>query len=138
MRPDGTRMPFVIRNQTDSGGGVALQVQWQVGEPVTMAKLVNLDTMLAVPGKIMETSTSPLACRTQFTQSVRDARHLFLNWGGGAIVPPSAIGDLSQYAGAMPMLHRSVFYGDHVRAIKRLGDLMGYKVIEEDLPVHSA
>jgi len=132
QRPDGSRMPFVIRNQTDSGGGVALQVQWQVGEPVTMAKLVNLETMLAVPGKIIETTTSPLACRTQFTQSVRDARHLFLNWGAGAIVPPSSSGDLSQYAGAMPMLHRAVFYGDHVRGLQRLGDLMGFKVIEED------
>ena len=132
-RADGTRMPFLIRNQTDSGGGVALQVQWQVGEPVTMAKLVNLDTMLAVPGKILETGTSPLACRTQFTQSVRDARHLFLHWGGGAIVQPGNAGDLSRYAGAMPMLHRSVFYGDHVRGIKRLGDLMGFKVLEEDL-----
>jgi hypothetical protein len=134
-RPDGSRMPFVIRNQTDTGGGVALQVQWQTGESVTMAKLVNLDTLLVVPGKIIETSTSPLACRTQFTQSVRDARHLFLNWGAGAIVPPGSPGDLSQYAGAMPMLHRAVFYGDHLRGVKRLGDLMGFKVIEEDLAI---
>jgi hypothetical protein len=133
QRPDGSRMPFLIRNQTDSGGGVALQVQWQVGEPVTMAKLVNLDTMLVVPGKIIETGTSPLACRTQFTQTVRDARHLFLNWGAGAISPLGRPGDLSLYVGAMPMLHRAVFYGDHVRAIKRLGNLMGFKVIEEDL-----
>lgn len=133
-RADGSRMPFLIRSQTDSGGGAALQVQWQVGEPVTMAKLVNLDTMLAVPGKITETGVSPLACRTQFTQTVRDARHLFLNWGAGAIVPPSSPGDLSQYAGAMPMLHRAVFYGDHLRGVKRLGDLMGFRVIEEDLP----
>lgn len=131
-RPDGSRMPFILRNQTDTGGGVALQVQWQVGEPVTMSKLVNLDTMLVVPGKIVETSTSPLACRTQFTQSVRDARHLFLNWGGGAIVPPGSAGDISQYAGAMPMLHRAVFYGDYVRGCRRLADLMGFKVIEED------
>jgi hypothetical protein len=131
--PDGSRMPFLIRNQTDSGGGVALQVQFKTGEPVTMAKLVNLDTMLVVPGKITETGVSPLACRTQFTQTVRDARHLFLNWGGGAIVAPSSPGDLSQYAGAMPMLHRAVFYGDLVRGFKRLGDLVGYKVIEEDL-----
>ncbi len=138
MRPDGSRMPFLIRNQTDSGGGVALQVQWQVGEAVTMAKLVNLDTMLAVPGKITETGSSPLACRTQFTQSVRDARHLFLNWGGGAIVPPSVVGDISQYAGAMPMLHRAVFYGNHMRGIRRLGDLMGFKVIEEDAPAQSS
>jgi len=132
-RADGNRMPFLIRNQTDSGGGVALQVQWQVGEPVTMAKLVNLETMLAVPGKVTETGTSPLACRTQFTQTVRDARHLFLNWGGGAIVPPGSPGDLSQYAGAMPMLHRAVFYGDHMRGIRRLGDLMGFRLIEEDI-----
>ena len=133
QRPDGSRMPFIIRNQTDSGGGVALQVQWQVGEPVTMAKLVNLDTMLVVPGKIIETGSSPLACRTQFTQSVRNARHLFLNWGGGAIVPPGSPGDLSQYAGAMPMLHRAVFYGDHVRGLKGLGSLMGFRVVEEDI-----
>ena len=135
QRPDGSRMPFVIRTQTDSGGGVALQVQWQIGEPVTMAKLVNLDTMLVVPGKVTETSTSPQACRTQFTQSVRNARHLFLNWGGGAIVPTDFTGDISQYVGAMPMLHRDVFYGDHMRGVKRLGDLMGFRVIEEDLPV---
>jgi hypothetical protein len=133
QRADGSRMPFLIRNQTDSQGGVALQVQWQVGEPVTMAKLVNLDTMLAVPGKITETGSSPLACRTQFTQSVHDARHLYLNWGGGAIVPPGTIGDISKYAGAMPMLHRAVFYGDHMRGIRRLGNLMGFKVVEEDI-----
>jgi L-fucose isomerase-like protein len=134
-RPDGTRMPFVMRSQTDTGGGVALQVQWQIGEPVTMAKLVNLDTMLVVPGKVTETGSSPLACRTQFTQSVRDARHLFLNWGGGAIVPADFTGDIAQYVGAMPMLHRDVFYGDHMRGVKRLGKLMGFEVIEEDLPV---
>lgn len=133
QRPGG-RMPFVIRNQTDTGGGVALQVQWQVGQPVTMAKLVNLDTMLVVPGKVTGTSTSPLACRTQFTQTVRDAHHLFMNWGGGAIVPADFSGNMAQYIGAMPMLHRAVFYGDHVLGVKRLGNLMGFKVIEEDLP----
>lgn len=131
--PNGSRMPFFLRSQTDSGGGVALQVQWQVGEPVTMAKLVNLDTMLAAPGKVIETGASPLACRTQFTQTVRNARHLFLNWGGGAIVPPDSPGDLAQYAGAMPMLHRAVFYGDRMRGLERLGSLMGFKVVQEDL-----
>ena len=134
QRPGGVRMPFLIRTQTDSGGGVALQVQWQVGEPVTMAKLVNLDTMLVVPGKVIETSTSPVACRTQFAQSVRDARHLFLNWGAGAIAQTGPTGALSQLVGAMPMLHQAVFYGDHLRALKRLGNLMGFKVIEEDRP----
>jgi len=116
----GKRLPFTIRNQTDSKGGVALEVENRVGQPVTCAKLVNLDTLLFTPGKILETSTSPLACRTQFAQSVPDARRLFLNWGENVI-----------QGGVMTLLHRVVFYGDHAEAIRDLGDLMGFKVIEE-------
>ena len=122
--PGGKRLPFVIRNQTDSGGGVAVQAEHRVGQPVTCAKLVNLDTMLICPGKIIETSTSPLACRTQFTQTVRDARGLFLNWGAGAFK-----------GGVMTMLHRVVFYGDYAKPLQELGDLMGFKVVEEGAPV---
>jgi hypothetical protein len=87
---------------------------------VTCAKLVNLDTMLICTGRIIETSTSPLACRTQFAQSVPDARRLFLNWGADVIQ-----GDV------MTLLHRAVFYGDYLQAVQDLGSLMGFKVIEE-------
>lgn len=125
--PGGKRLPFVIRNQTDSGGGVALQVANRIGQPVTCAKLVNLDTMLICPGKIIETSTSPLACRTQFTQTVRDARKLFLDWGAEAFT-----------GGVMTMLHRVVFYGDYAKPIQNLGDLMGFKVLEEGGPARPA
>lgn len=118
--PCGKRLPFRIRSQTDSKGGVALEVENRVGQPVTCAKLVNLDTMLVCPGKILETGRSPLACRTQFTQQVADARSLFLNWGADVIK-----GD------TMTLLHRAVFYGDHMKAMQDLGDLMGFKVIEE-------
>jgi hypothetical protein len=121
--PCGQRLPFRIRTQTDSRGGVALEVQHRVGQPVTCAKLVNLETMLMVTGKILETSTSPLACRTQFAQSVPDARRLFLNWGADVIQ-----GDV------MTHLHRVVFYGDHAQAMQDLGDLLGFKVIEEGGP----
>ncbi|MGQ9650460.1 MAG: hypothetical protein ACUVXJ_10145 [Phycisphaerae bacterium] len=118
--PNGNRLPFRIRTQTDSRGGVALKVENRIGQPVTCAKLVNLDTMLVCPGKIIETSRSPLACRTQFTQSVADARRLFLNWGADVLK-----GDV------MTLLHRVVFYGDYVKAVQDLGDLMGFKVLEE-------
>jgi L-fucose isomerase-like protein len=121
--PDGTRLPFRIRTQTDSRGGVAVEVENRVGAPVTCAKLVDLDTMLVCPGTIIETSRSPLACRTQFAQSVRDARSLFLNWGADAIK-----GDV------MTFLHRAVFYGNHMKEVQDLGDLMGFKVIEEGAP----
>ena len=118
--PEGKRLPFRIRTQTDSKGGVALEVENRVGQPVTCAKLVNLDTMLLCTGKIIETSRSPLACRTQFAQSVPDARRLFLNWGGGVIK-----------GGVMTLLHRVVFYGDYMKPMQDLGDLMGFRVIEE-------
>ena len=121
--PNGKRLPFRIRTQTDSRGGVAVEAENRVGQAVTCAKLVNLDTMLMVPGKIIETSRSPLACRTQFTQSVPDARRLFLNWGAGIIK-----------AGVMPLLHRAVFYGDYMRPMQDLGDLMGFRVLEEGGP----
>jgi hypothetical protein len=100
-------MPFRIRTQTDSRGGVALEVENRVDQPVTCAKLVNLDTMLICPGKIIETSRSPLACRTQFTQSVADARRLFLNWGEETI-----------QGGVMTLLHRVVFYGDYMKPMQ--------------------
>ncbi|MHB1038511.1 MAG: hypothetical protein ACYC35_29425 [Pirellulales bacterium] len=118
--PAGERRPFSMRTQTDSRGGVALEVENRVGQPVTCAKLVDLDKMLLCPGKIIETSTSPLACRTQFAQSVADARRLFLNWGADAIK-----GDV------MTFLHRVVFYGDYMKPMQDLGDLMGFQVIEE-------
>jgi len=118
--PGSPRLPFSIRTQTDTRGGVALEVENRVGAPVTCAKLVDLDKMLVVTGKITGTSTSPLACRTQFTQSVPDARRLFLNWGADVIK-----------GSVMTLLHRVVFYGDHRNALEDIGDLMGFKVIEE-------
>ena len=121
--PGGKRLPFVIRTQTDSRGGVSLEVENRVGQPVTCAKFINGDTMLMVTGKILETSTSPLACRTQFAQSVPDARRLFLNWGASVLQ-----GD------TMTLLHRAVFYGDYARPMQDLSQLMGFKVIEEGGP----
>jgi hypothetical protein len=118
--PNGPRLPFTIRTQTDSKGGVALEVENRVGQPVTCAKLVNLETLLFTPGKIIETSTSPMACRTQFAQAVPDARRLFMNWGADVIK-----------GGVMTLLHRVVFYGDHQASLRQLGELMGFKVVEE-------
>jgi hypothetical protein len=118
--PDGKRLPFTIRTQTDSKGGVSLEVENRVGQPVTCAKLIDLNTMLISTGKIIETSTSPMACRTQFAMSVPDAKRMFLNWGADVIK-----GDV------MTLLHRAVFYGDFMEPVRNLGDLMGFKTIEE-------
>jgi len=116
----GERHPFTIRTQTDSGGGVALDVEMRVGQPVTCAKFVNLDTMVISTGTIREVTHDKLGCRTQFVTEVRDARKMFLNWGAD-VIP----GDV------MTLLHRVVFYGNHMQSIKHLGALMGFKVVEE-------
>ncbi len=118
--PGGKRMPFTVRTQTDSGRGVALDVENRIGQAVTCAKFINLDTMLASTGKITAVTHDKLACRTQFVTEVPDARKMFLNWGGGVLE-----GDV------MTLLHRVVFYGDHMQSLTDLGNLMGFRVVEE-------
>ena len=36
--------------------------------------------------------------------------------------------------GTMTLLHRAVFYGDYMKPMQDLGDLMGLKIIEEGGP----
>ena len=45
---------------------------------------------------------------------------LFLGWGAGVVQ-----GD------TMTRLHRVVFYGDHMKSMQDLGELLGFKVVEE-------
>jgi hypothetical protein len=118
--PKSDRLPFNIRTQTDSDQGVALEVENRIGQDVTCAKFINLDTMLISTGKIIDVTHNDLGCRTQFVTKVADARSMFQNWGAGVLE-----GDI------MTLLHRVVFYGDHMQGIKDLGSLMGFKVVEE-------
>jgi hypothetical protein len=116
----GERLPFTIRTQSDSERGVSLDVENRIGQVVTCAKFINLDTMLISTGKIFKITHDELGCRTQFWTEVADARSMFLNWGAGILK-----------GGTMALLHRDVFYGDHLQSIKNLGVLMGFNVVEE-------
>lgn len=118
--PNGERLPFSIRTQTDSHRGVALDVENRIGQMVTCAKFVNLDTMLMSTGKIIDVTHDALGCRTQFVTEVADARSMFNNWGAGVLGNDT-----------MTLLHRVVFYGDHSQSINDLAAIMGFKVIQE-------
>jgi len=118
--PGGKRLPFTIRTQSDSERGVSLDVEQRIGEMVTCAKFINLDTMLISVGKIFKITHDELGCRTQFWTEVADARKMFLNWGADVLK-----------GGTMTLLHRAVFYGDRLQDIKDLSVLMGFKVVEE-------
>jgi len=117
---DGERLPFTIRTQSDSERGVSLEVENRIGQDVTCAKFINLDTMLISTGTIIDVTHDELGCRTQFWTKVKDARSMFHNWGAGVLE-----------GGVMTLLHRVVFYGDHMQSIQNLGRLMGFKVMEE-------
>ncbi|MCU0913880.1 MAG: hypothetical protein MUC88_04855 [Planctomycetes bacterium] len=118
--PQGPRAPFLIRTQCDSNQGVSLEVQMRVGQEITCAKLVNLDTMLISTGKIVElTDFHDRGCRTQITTEVSNARDMARRWGS------DLEGDM------MTLLHRVVFYGNRVESMRDLAVLLGLKVVEE-------
>ena len=117
---DSKRLPFTIRTQSDSERGVSLDVEMPLGQVVTCAKFVNLDTMVISTGEIFKVTHDELGCRTQFWTKVKDAHSMFQNWGAGVVK-----------GGVMTLLHRDVFFGDHMQSMQDLGSLMGFNVIEE-------
>ncbi|HIJ53027.1 MAG TPA: twin-arginine translocation signal domain-containing protein [Planctomycetes bacterium] len=125
--PGGKRLPFTIRTQSDSERGVSLEVDNRIGQVVTCAKFINLDTMLISTGKIFKVTRDELGCRTQFWTEVPNAQKMFHNWGAGILK-----------GGTMALLHRDVFYGDYMQDIRNLGVLMGFNIVEEGGPASQA
>jgi hypothetical protein len=52
---------------------------------------------------------------------VADARTMLANWGSGVL----------EKEGMMTLLHRVVFYGNHVTDVRDLAQLFGLKVVME-------
>lgn len=120
--PDGQAAPYLLRGHSEVGGsGCVPEIQYRLGETITRAKFVNLDTMLASTGKIVEVpEKSVRACRTQIVTEVRDAAKMAVNWSS-----------VLETEDAMTLLHRVVVYGDQMDNIGHLARLMKLKVVEE-------
>ncbi len=119
--PNGPESPYILRSHSEIGGGVVPEIFYKLGQKITRTKLVNLDTLLISTGTIKEVpDKSVRACRTQIVTEVGDAAKMVRNWGGGVLE-----GDM------MTLLHRVVFYGDHLRTARHLADVMKLKVVEE-------
>ncbi len=115
----GSRAPFLVRTHRDDDRGAALEVEMRLGQVITCAKLINLDTMILSTGRITEIpDMDDRGCRTQITTQVADADRLLDAWGGSLL------------EGWMPQLHRVVFYGDRMRDVRHLSALMGFRIIE--------
>lgn len=113
--------PYLLRSHSEIGGGAVPEIQYRIGQKVTRAKLINLDTILVSTGTIRAVpEQSTRACRTQIVTEVNDAARMVRNWGGGVLQ-----GDM------MTLLHRVVFYGDHSTNARHLADLFAARVVEE-------
>lgn len=120
--PAGTRHPFTIRTHRDDNHGAAVQVDLRVGQEITCAKVVNLNAMLLSAQKIIEIPhLDDRGCRTQCTAEVADARAMLANWGSGIL----------EREGMMTLLHRVIFYGNHVENVRHLCQLLGLMVVME-------
>jgi hypothetical protein len=120
--PDGAEAPFALRGHSEvSNSGCVPEVHYRLGQTVTRAKCVNLDTILASTGKIIEVpERSVHGCRTQIVTEIRDAAKMAAGWS-------SAL----ETEDAMTLLHRVVAYGDHLQSMHDLARLMDMKVIVE-------
>jgi hypothetical protein len=119
---DGEEAPYLLRGHSEVGGsGCVPEVQYRLGQVVTRTKMINLETILASTGKIIEVpERSVHGCRTQIVTEVRDAAKMAANWS-------SAL----ETEDAMTLLHRVVVYGDHMENLRHLANLMDLKVVEE-------
>lgn len=118
----GKQSPYLLRGHSEVGGsGCVPEVLYRVGQTITRTKLVNLDTLLASTGKVIEVpSRSVRACRTQIVTEVRDAAKMAANWSS-----------VLETEDAMTLLHRVVFYDDQMDNARHLCRLMDMKLVEE-------
>ncbi|MCX7886608.1 MAG: hypothetical protein N3B01_05030, partial [Verrucomicrobiae bacterium] len=119
---DGTPAPYLLRGHSEVGGsGCVPEVQYRLGQVITRCKLVNLETILASTGQIISVPRKSVhGCRTQIVTKVRDAAKMVAQWSLAL-----------ETEDAMTLLHRVVFYGDHMDSLRHLANLMGLKVLEE-------
>lgn len=116
--------PYMVRTHLEDHKGVSMQVLVNTEGPVTVARFSGPDKLLIATAEATGNVDDESGCRTKIRTKVTDARKYLRNWGLVRIsgVKPSSTRDL---------LHRVVFYGDHVEMVERIGRLTGFEVLHE-------
>jgi hypothetical protein len=120
----GDASPYLVRSHLEDHKGVSMQVLTPAGEPITVAKFADAGKMMVSGGEALGNVDNERGCRTKIRTRVPNAKLLLANW--------SAALDSQKMPGTRDLLHRVVFYGDHLEGIERVGRLTGFKVIRED------
>ena len=123
--PQSERLPFHIRTHRDDNRGASLKVfmDRDISREVTWSKTANNDTILVSTGIIREVfEFDDRGCRTQVVTEVTSssARELLDKWGGNVLGTDM-----------MTLLHRVLFYGDHLNNFKDIAQLLGLKFMIE-------
>ena len=123
--PLSERLPFTIRTHRDDNRGASVKVLMErdVKREVTWAKLANNETILVATGILRgDYEFDDRGCRTQIITEVTSssARELFDKWGG------NILGD-----DMMVLLHRVLFYGNHLDNFRDIAQLMGLQIMIE-------
>lgn len=116
--------PYLVRSHLEDHKGASLQVLAPAGEPVTVARFAGPKKLLVSTGEAVGNVDDERGCRTKIRTKVTDARKLLAGWSAALNTGPAM-------PGTRDLLHRVLFYGDHVEAIERLGRLLGFQVVHE-------
>ena len=130
--PQSERLPFIIRSHLEDNKGASLKVivDRDINREVTWVKLAHNDMILAASGILREDFDSGIqGCRTKMVAEVTSstARELLHKWGANVLV---------ENAGKAPrdpmvLLHRVLFYGNHLDDFQDMAQLMGLKFMIE-------
>ena len=116
--------PYLVRSHLVDHKGASMQVLAPAGDRVTVARFAGPKKFLVSTGEALGNVDDERGCRTKIRTRVADARRLLLSWS-------AALNTGSGMPGTRDLLHRVLFYGDHVEAIERLGRLAGFQVVHE-------
>lgn len=116
--------PYLVRSHLEDHKGASMQVLAPAGDRVTVARFAGPEKCLVSTGEAVGNVDDERGCRTKIRTKVADARKLLLSWS-------AALNTGTGMPGTRDLLHRVLFYGDHVDAIERLGRLCGFRVIHE-------
>ncbi len=109
--PDAPASPYIVRDHLETHEGAVMQVLMPCDETITVARFVGPKKMLLSTAVVTGYGDSDRGCRSQIRTRVKDAEKWLENYQAG--------------------LHRVIFYGDHTRAIERMGRLLGFETVIE-------
>lgn len=121
---DGQASPYFVRSHLEDHKGASMQVLAPSGEPVTVAKFADARRLMISTGESLGNVDNERGCRTKIRTRVKDGEKLLANWGATLTPGPGM-------PGTRDLLHRVVFYGDHMKDTTKLGRLLGIQVIDE-------